>query len=109
MSGLSAHACFSATAYNRAMDTPNLSEDSAAWHLYVHLAFIISLTMMCFGVYLLPVSGWIKGYLGMGLFFLVSSTVTMTKTVRDRHEQKKIVNRIHEAKTEKILKEYNTP
>ena len=60
-------------------------------------------------VYLLPVTTWIKGYLGMGLFFLVSSTITMTKTVRDRHEQKKIVNRIHEAKTEKILKEYNVP
>lgn len=91
------------------METPNLSEDSAAWRLFVHLAFIISLGMMCLGTYQLPVSGWIKGYLGMGLFFLVSSTITMTKTVRDSHEARKIVNRIHEAKTEKILKEYNTP
>jgi hypothetical protein len=55
---------------------------------------------------MLPVSGWIKGYLGMGLFFLVSATITLTKTMRDAHENKKIVNRIHEAKTEKILKEY---
>jgi len=95
--------------YNIDMEPPNLSEDSAAWQFFVHLAFMISLGMMCLGVYLLPVTTWIKGYLGMGLFFLVSSTITMTKTVRDRHEQKKIVNRIHEAKTEKILKEYNVP
>jgi hypothetical protein len=85
---------------------PNLHEDSASWRLYVHLAFIISLFMMCVGIYMLPVSGWIKGYLGMGLFFLVSATITLTKTMRDAHENKKIVNRIHEAKTEKILKEY---
>ena len=91
------------------METPNLTEDSAAWHLFVHLAFAIALGMMCWGVYVLPVNPWIKGYFGMGLFFLVTSTITMTKSVRDRHEQRKIVNRIHEAKTEKILKEYTTP
>lgn len=88
------------------METPNLTEDSATWIFFVHVAFLIALVMMCAGIYLLPVSGWIKGYLGMGLFFLVASTVTMTKTVRDRHEAHKIVNRVHEAKTEKILKDY---
>jgi hypothetical protein len=91
------------------MDTPNLTEESTGWHVFAHLGFLISLAMMCLGIYLLPVTGWIKGYFGMGLFFMVSSTITLTKTVRDRHESRKIVNRIHEAKTEKILKEYTTP
>jgi len=90
------------------METPNLNEDSASWNVFVHIAFILSLGMMCFGVYVLPASGWIKGYFGMGLFFLVSSTITLSKTMRDQHEARKIVNRLNEAKTEKILKDYQS-
>lgn len=89
------------------MDTPNLSQDSSAWIFFVHLAFGISLFLMCIGIYYLPEPAWIRGYLAMGLFFTVSSTITLSKTIRDNHEAKKIVNRLSEAKTEKmILKEY---
>ena len=57
---------------------------------------------------MLPLDIWAKGYLGMGLFFLVSSTISVSKTLRDKHEFDRIINRVEEAKTEKILKEYGT-
>jgi hypothetical protein len=41
----------------------------------------------------------------MGVVTLVQSCVTLTKTVRDVHEAKRLVNRIEDAKTERLLME----
>ena len=89
------------------MEQPAIHEDSPAWLLFVHLSFAFSVGLMCLGIYLLPVSLWIKGYFAMGLFFTIGSTVTLSKTMRDQHEGRKLVNRINEVKTEKILNEYS--
>lgn len=43
--------------------------------------------------------------MGMGLLFTIDSAITLTKTIRDNTEAR-IVNRVAEAKTEKILNEY---
>ena len=67
-----------------------------------------ALGAMIFGIFMLPLDLWIKGYFSMGLFFLVSSTISVSKTLRDKHEYDRIINRVEEAKTEKILKEYGT-
>src|SRR3954464_2101439 len=45
----------------------------------------------------------LKGYLAMGIVMLIQSCVTLTKTVRDMHESGKLVNRIEDAKAERIL------
>ena len=41
----------------------------------------------------------------MGIVMLVQSCVTLTKTVRDMHEGGKMVNRIEDAKAERLLME----
>jgi hypothetical protein len=38
---------------------------------------------------------------------VVGSTFTLAKTVRDEFEAKKLINRIQEAKTERMLKDYD--
>ena len=48
---------------------------------------------------------WIKGYLAMGILMLVQCCVTLTKTVRDMHESSRMVNRIEDAKAERLLME----
>ncbi len=62
---------------------------------------------MAIGIYLLPVNGWQKGYLGMGLIFTVGATVNMSKTTRDLHESKKMIAKVEEAKVEKLLASNN--
>jgi hypothetical protein len=86
---------------------PRLSQDSAAWQVYTYIAFTLSLVLMVLGILNLPVEPWVRGYLGIGLFFTVSSTITLCKTSRDNHEARKLVNRISEAKTEKLLHDYD--
>lgn len=39
----------------------------------------------------------------MGVLMLVQTSITMTKTVRDMHEAAKLVNRIEDARTERLL------
>jgi len=46
-----------------------------------------------------------KGYLTMGILMLVQCCVTLTKTVRDVHESTRMVNRIEDAKAERLLME----
>ena len=46
-----------------------------------------------------------KGYLTMGILMLVQCCFTLTKTVRDMHESGKLVNRIEDAKAERLLME----
>jgi len=85
---------------------PDLHTDSPAWVSFIWLAFILSLSLMLVGVYYLPVDAWIKGYLCMGTVFLTASTLTLSKTLRDRHEHERLVNRIRQARTEQVLTRY---
>jgi hypothetical protein len=41
----------------------------------------------------------------MGILMLVQCCVTLTKTVRDMHESSRMVNRIEDAKAERLLME----
>lgn len=91
------------------MEQPTLNQDSNAWVAFTQISFVISLVAMIVGVYYLPVEIWVRGYLAVGLFFTVSSTIVLSKTMRDRHESRKIVNKIQEHKTERMLKDFELP
>ena len=55
------------------------------------------------GLFVLPIDFWIKGYMLMGITMLTTSTIILTKTVRGRQKSSKLVNKIEEAKTERLL------
>ncbi len=76
---------------------------SGAWITFTYFNALAAVAMMLGGVFFLPIDLWIKGYLLMGLLMLVSSTIIVTKTIRDVEEAKKLVNKIEEAKTERLL------
>ena len=46
-----------------------------------------------------------RAFLSIGVLMLVQSCMTMTKTQRDLHENARMVNRIEDARTEKLLME----
>ena len=83
----------------------NVQPHSGAWVTFTYVSFSASAFMVAIGVFFLPLDLWIKGYLAMGIVMLVQSCVTLTKTVRDMHESGKLVNRIEDAKAERLLME----
>ncbi len=80
--------------------------DTQAWIFQAWAAFAISFGSMGIGIVFLPLDVWTRGFLGIGLFFTVSACFTLSKTVRDNHEASKLINRISDAKAEKLLSEF---
>ena len=80
---------------------------TAAWVAQTWISFVISISATAIGIVYLPADVWLKGYLGMGLLFSVGSTVSLSKTIRDQEEAKRMLSRIDEAKLEKLLAEYD--
>jgi len=84
------------------MNTPALKQ-SSAWVSFTYLNMATSAALTLIGVLYLPIDIWMKGYLLMGVTMLISSTTILTKTLRDREEAAKLVNKIEDAKTEQLL------
>lgn len=82
-----------------------LNLNSPAWVFFVKASFAVSLIAMGVGIVFLPSGMWEKGFLAMGTLTVVTSSFMVSKTLRDDFEAKKTVNRLSEAKVEKILKE----
>jgi hypothetical protein len=86
--------------------TPALREDTPAWMLQVWIGFVTSIAMMTYGILNLQVDFWVRGYLGMGLLFVVSACLALAKMLRDQQEQRFVVRQRNQAKTEQILGEF---
>ena len=86
--------------------TPARSDVHApAWVVFTYVAFCASLGMLVLGIAILPIDFWMRAFLFIGVLMLVQSCMTMTKTQRDLHENSRMVNRIEDARTEKLLME----
>jgi len=83
----------------------NVQPHSGAWVSFTYASFLGSALLVGAGLFFLPVDLWIKGYLTMGIVMLVQTCVTLTKTARDVHESGKLVNRIEDARAERLLME----
>ena len=83
--------------------TQNAMPHSSAWVTFTYISFAGAAFMVGIGIFFLPLDWWSRGYLAMGVIALVQSCVTMTKTIRDQHEAAKLLNRIEDARTERLL------
>ena len=84
------------------MNNANLHH-SPAWVVFTYVSFAAALAMVVVGIILMPIDLAMKGYLAMGVVMLIQSCITLTKTIRDNDEAGKLVNRIEDAKTERLL------
>ncbi len=57
-----------------------------AWIAFSYLSFCAAAAMAALGIAYLPLGIWERGYLAMAALLLVHSSVSLTKTLRDRHE-----------------------
>lgn len=61
---------------------PN-QRDTSAWIMQTWFSFAIACFVAGYGLVNIPVDDWQKGYLTMGLFFTLGSTLSLAKTIRD--------------------------
>jgi hypothetical protein len=84
------------------MNNPVLHH-SNSWIVFTYVSFAAAFAMVVGGIVLTPLDLAMKGYLAMGVVMLIQSCITLTKTIRDNDEAGKLVNRIEDAKTERLL------
>jgi hypothetical protein len=84
---------------------PQAIQHSSSWVSFTYASFSAALGMVAGGIVFLPVDMWVKAYFAMGVVLLVQTCITLTKTIRDVHEGKRLVNRIEDAKAERLLME----
>ena len=87
------------------MDQFELNSNTSAWDFFVKLAFGLAIGSTLMGIYMLPGELVVKGYFLISSLFLVFSTITMSKTMRDKHEADRLHNKISDARTTKIIRE----
>ena len=90
------------------MSTNNYApKDSSAWKMFTMASFGVATAMMAGGIYFLEASFAAKGFYAMAAIMLVHTSITITKTLRDAEEESRFINRIEDAKTEKLLMDIN--
>lgn len=87
--------------------TDHTNAHSQSWTNFTLLSFGVSAAMMAGGIYFLEASFSAKGFYSMASIMLVHTSITLTKTMRDKAEADKFINKIEDAKTEKLLMEVN--
>ncbi|GEB54154.1 MULTISPECIES: YiaA/YiaB family inner membrane protein [Streptomyces] len=78
---------------------------TTAFFVQSAVAFGLALLALLVGIARLPVGPWERGFLGLGLVFVVSSAFTLAKCVRDRQEATEVTNRVDKARIDKLLTE----
>ena len=89
------------------MDKPTQSRTTAAFHLQAVASFAVSVTSVGIAVAYLPVSGWIRAVLALGLLYVVTSSFTLAKFVRDRQDEGSVLRRVDQARLEKLLADHD--
>jgi len=80
---------------------------SSAWVNFTLINFAVSTGMMALGIFFLKLDISTKGFLIMATLMIIQSAITVTKTMRDNQEANKLVSKIEDAKTERLLMDIN--
>ena len=89
------------------MSNPGASKTTTAFYAQAGLSFGIALVAVIVGICYLPVDPWMRAFLALGSLFLVTSSFTLAKCVRDAQEGSALASRLDQARVEKILAEHD--
>ena len=80
---------------------------STAFFVQSAISFGISALAVSLGIAYLQVSPWVRAFLALGLLYVITSTFTLAKCVRDKQESDEVVNRVDKARLDKLLAEHD--
>lgn len=83
------------------------TRNTTAFFVQAAIAFAVALGGMLWAVLFLPIDPWVRGFLGMTTLFLVSSSFTLAKVIRDNQENQSVHHRLDQARLDKLLTEHD--
>ncbi|MGW1890961.1 YiaA/YiaB family inner membrane protein [Streptomyces sp. NPDC002004] len=88
-------------------DTSVKQQSTAAFYGQAAASFSVALLATAIGIYSLRADAWVRGFLGIAVLYLVTSSFTLAKVIRDRQEAGQLVTRVDQARLEKLLAEHD--
>lgn len=89
------------------MSTPTQNKTTNAFYAQAGISFGLALLSMVVAVLYLPVDPWIRAFLALDTLYLTTSAFTLAKCVRDAQETSSVVNRLDQARVDKILADHD--
>ncbi|MEO9323828.1 YiaA/YiaB family inner membrane protein [Nocardioides sp. C4-1] len=86
---------------------PSSASNTAAFFAMSGISFAVSLTGLLIAVLYIDADPWAKAFLALGTLFLVTSTFTLAKCVRDNQENASVTHRIDQARVDRLLAEHD--
>ncbi len=87
------------------MSTPLRPHVTGAFYVQAAVSFGVALCALGLGISYLPLSGWPRAFLALGVLYTVTSAFALAKCVRDRQEETAVVSRVDQARLDKLLAE----
>ncbi|WP_330350266.1 YiaA/YiaB family inner membrane protein [Streptomyces sp. NBC_00582] len=88
-------------------DTPVKQQNTAAFYGQAVASFAIAMAATAVGIYRMNADAWVRTFLAIAVLYLVTSSFTLAKVIRDRQEAGTIVSRVDQARLEKLLAEHD--
>ena len=89
------------------MSTSQTLKTTGAFYAKAGISFAVAVCALGFGIAYLPVDPWMRAFLALGSLFLVTSTFTLAKCVRDAQETSGLTSRLDQARLDKILADHD--
>jgi hypothetical protein len=89
------------------MSQPTSSKNTNAFFLQSGIAFGIALLGMLFAIYYMPTDPWVRAFLSLGTIFLVTSSFSLAKCIRDAQEEQQILARLDRIRMEAKLADHD--
>ncbi len=80
---------------------------SSGWVVQTYISFAVSLSALALGIAYMPGDPWKRAFLGVAALYAITSSISLSKTVRDQHEAGRVVARVDEARFERLLTEHD--
>ncbi|MPY54299.1 YiaA/YiaB family inner membrane protein [Streptomyces acidicola] len=88
-------------------ETPVKQQSTAAYFGQAVASFAVALVATSIGIFQLEADTWVRAFLGIAVLYLVTSSFTLAKVIRDKQEAGQIVSRVDQARLEKLLAEHD--
>ena len=89
------------------MSTPSAPKTTTAFYAQAGVSFAIAACAVILGIWNLPVGAWERAFLAIGTLYLVTSSFTLAKCVRDAQETTSLSSRLDQARVDKILADHD--
>ena len=89
------------------MTAPLQPRNTTAFYAQAVISFAVSSGAVLVGIYFLDTNAWIRGFMLLSVLYLVTSSFTLAKVIRDKQEVEGLTNRVDKARLDKLLTEHD--